>query len=712
MRVIQLLPTLTAGDAVSNDARALKRLLRRWDSKTEIYAENIGANLPDGTVKEAGRLPALGKEDVLIYHMSIGAALSLKIDELSCRKIMIYHNITPPEFFEPYNEGAALSCRTGLAELRRMRHSFDYCIADSDFNRRCLREAGYTCPIDVCPVLIPFSDYDAPADEYTLKRYGDGRTNILFVGRIAPNKCQQDVIAAFAAYQRLYDADARLILAGSSGGMESYERQLRLYARGLGVRHVTFTGHIPFAELLALYRTASAFLCMSEHEGFCVPLLEAMHFGVPVAAYDAGAVGETLGSGGVLLRDKNRESCAAVLRDIIGSRELAEKGRARLADFAAEKVERRFAGLFEAFLKTTPTHRQRVLQVVPVMSRGDAVSNDIMALREVFDSLGCAENVWTWDCADPLLRSSLRCADTPPQLAKEDLAVFHMGMGCDMVEDFLSLRCRKAFVYHNITPAEYFESWNGAIAAGCRTGRKQTRQMVKDCELAVADSAYNAAELKDMGAAAPQVLPILIPFADYNAAPCEHSMKKYGDGRTNVLFVGRVVPNKKFEDVIRAFALYQRCFDPTARLILAGSEDGLPAYGRRLRAWAKTLGAGNVVFTGKIPFAELLALYRTATVFLCMSEHEGFCVPLLEAMHFDVPVVARRCAAVGETLGESGIQLSSAEAEEAAAAIHALVSCAEVREQVLAKQRARLADFRHEQVMERAREVFGEVCHG
>ena len=215
-----------------------------------------------------------------------------------------------------------------------------------------------------------------------------------------------------------------------------------------------------------------------------------------------------------------------------------------------------------------------------------------------------------------------------------------------------------------------------------------------------------------MGAAQPQVLPILIPFDDYDTPPCSHTMKKYGDGCTNVLFVGRVVPNKKFEDVIRAFALYQRSFDAEARLILAGGEETLPSYARQLKAWAKALGARNVVFTGKIPFPELLALYRTASVFLCMSEHEGFCVPLLEAMYFDVPVVARRCAAVGETLGDSGVQLASASPEEATAAIRALMSSGEVREQVLAKQCLRLADFSHQRVMERAREVFGEVCRG
>ena len=243
-------------------------------------------------------------------------------------------------------------------------------------------------------------------------------------------------------------------------------------------------------------------------------------------------------------------------------------------------------------------------------------------------------------------------------------------------------------------------------------GRRQLPRLIKGCELAVADSAYNAAELERGGAENTAVLPILVPFADCDTPPCAHTMEKYGDGRTNVLFVGRVVPNKKFEDVIRAFALYQRSFDPTARLILAGGLDTVPAYSRRLKAWAGALGAANVVFTGKIPFAELLALYRTASVFLCLSEHEGFCVPLLEAMYFDVPIVARRCAAVGETLGESGVQLDSADAAGAAAAIRALQSHGALRESVLGAQRRRLAEFSHERVLERAREVFGEVCHG
>ena len=155
---------------------------------------------------------------------------------------------------------------------------------------------GYTCPIDVCPILIPFSDYEKEPDRRVLRRYkGDGKTNLLFVGRIAPNKKQENVIRAFYFYHKYYSPDSRLFLVGSWSGMESYYERLCDYVKALGIaEHVVFTGHIRFDEILAYYHLADVFLCMSEHEGFCVPLVEAMYFHVPIVAYSCAAVPDTL----------------------------------------------------------------------------------------------------------------------------------------------------------------------------------------------------------------------------------------------------------------------------------------------------------------------------------------------------------------------------------------------------------------------------------
>ena len=130
-------------------------------------------------------------------------------------------------------------------------------------------------------------------------------------------------------------------------------------------------------------------------------------------------------------------------------------------------------------------------------------------------------------------------------------------------------------------------------------------------------------------------------------------MKLYDDDYVNILFTGRVVPNKKQEDVIEAFYYYKRFIQPKSRLILVGSFAGIDKYHDQLEAYVNKLGLEDVIFTGQIKFDEILAYYQLADLFLCMSEHEGFCVPIVEAMYFNVPVIARDTSAIAWTLAGS-----------------------------------------------------------
>ena len=306
MRVIQLLPTISMGDAVSNDALAIAKVLRDMGYQTGIYAENIDNRLPAGTAKPVSKMPRLQTEDAVLYHMSTGSALNEMIPKLRCKKGMIYHNITPSYFFQPYNAKLTQLLKDGLTGVLNLAGAFDFCLADSEFNRQALLEMGYTCPIAVRPVLIPFSDYAKKPTQEIIDRYdNDGYVNFIFVGRIAPNKKQEDVIRVFSCYQRFCNPKSRLILVGSWSGAESYYRRLCRYTAALQAEHVLFTGHIPFPDILAYYHVADLFLCMSEHEGFCVPLVEAMYFGVPILAYRACAVPDTLGDSGILLDKKD-----------------------------------------------------------------------------------------------------------------------------------------------------------------------------------------------------------------------------------------------------------------------------------------------------------------------------------------------------------------------------------------------------------------------
>ncbi len=347
MKIIQIVPGLFYGDAVGNDVLALNKLLNSLNIETKIYAIDIGNRIPVGIADSFYDMPVPEKDDMIIYHLSIGCKIIR--DYLlchACRKVMIYHNITPVHFFNSYRDEYQYTIEKvleGFEDLQLLKNTFEACIADSEFNKQDLRVAGYTCPIAVLPILVPFEDYEQEPDAGIISRYrNDGWKNILFVGRIAPNKCQEDVILSFAAYKKLYNAKSRLFIVGNYNGMGSYYNRLQEYVEVLGVQDVIFTGHIPFKEILAYYRLADAFLCMSEHEGFCVPLLEAMKFEIPIIAYSSTAIPHTLGDSGIKLSSKNPNLVAAVLDEVICNKRLREellsRQKNRLAYFQYDNV--------------------------------------------------------------------------------------------------------------------------------------------------------------------------------------------------------------------------------------------------------------------------------------------------------------------------------------------------------------------------------------
>lgn len=355
MRILQIMPTVSFGDAVSSDARALHRVISEMGYNTGIYAENIDPRLSgDKTIDFVSELPHTTDEDIIIFHHSTGTKLCEMLPKIKGHKIMIYHNVTPPHFFGKYSSSAEKVTRLGYENTEAIRPYIEYVIADSEYNADELRKMGYECPIDVRPVLIPFADYEKTPDEEMLKCYSDGYVNIVFVGRIAPNKCQQDIIAAFAYYKKHIEPRSRLILVGSDSGMEQYGNSLKNYVNALSLDDVVFTGHISFPAILACYKAADVFLCMSEHEGFCVPLVEAMFFGVPIIAYDSSAVGGTLGGAGILTSSKNPVFTAKLIDRVVHDEKLKSKlisdEKKRLEDFSYEKVKALFTSQLKGFI--------------------------------------------------------------------------------------------------------------------------------------------------------------------------------------------------------------------------------------------------------------------------------------------------------------------------------------------------------------------------
>lgn len=342
--VHQFHPVLAPGDAMSNHVFALRRRVREWGYDSFAYAVEAKPGVAD--VRSYRRLFRETKpDDVLLIHFSMGHEVIDQLVRIPARKVLVYHNITPPEFFAGINPHAAAHARLGLRQLSRIAPSFELAIGVSEFNRRALVEAGYEETARV-PILLDWSHFATPPNEAVLARWKGLRTVLLFVGRISPNKRQDDLVRMLAYYRRCIDPEAHLVLVGGYRDQPQYHARIVALTERLGIGGaVHFAGSVDDASLLAYFRSASCFVSLSEHEGFGVPLLEAMRLRTPVVAYDAAAIGETVGSGGVLLRERDlaaaAETCALVTETMELREQLIAAGERRVEAFDPEKVAER-----------------------------------------------------------------------------------------------------------------------------------------------------------------------------------------------------------------------------------------------------------------------------------------------------------------------------------------------------------------------------------
>lgn len=342
--VHQFHPVIGPGDAMSAHIFALRQRFRDWGYESQAFAVEAKPGV-DGVLSYRRLFRALRPTDLLLLHFSIGHEVFDQLARTSARKVLVYHNVTPPEFFSGINDHAAVHARLGIRQVVRLADRMDMALGVSEYDTNDLVEMGFHNTATV-PILIDWSRYDAAPDEGLLAALAQPRTRILFVGRISPNKRQDDLIRMLAYYRRCIDADAQLHLVGS------YRDQPQYHARCVALRDaldlqssVFFSGSVSEAKLLAYYRRSSVFLSLSEHEGFGVPLLEAMYLGLPVVAYEAAAVGETLDGGGIRLYRRDlaeaAETCALVSERADLRERLIAAGKRRAREFDSDAVAQR-----------------------------------------------------------------------------------------------------------------------------------------------------------------------------------------------------------------------------------------------------------------------------------------------------------------------------------------------------------------------------------
>ncbi|HAL92792.1 MAG TPA: hypothetical protein DCM68_07195 [Verrucomicrobia bacterium] len=338
MRAIhQIVAGYANGDAISNEARAMRALFRTWGHESHIYSEQKRI-LPElrGEARDlAASRGDFRPDDVVLLHLSIGSDVNDLFPGLPGRKAILYHNITPPEFFRGVQEQTAHHLARGRQQAKALAGSSEVVMADSRFNAEEIAAMGHANP-QVLPLMLDFSMLRTKPDRRILRQYRDGMVNILFVGRCAPNKRIEDLLNAFYYFQRYVQPASRLIHVGSFAGMEQYHALLLTRMRELQLKNVELVGSVRQDELTAYYEVSRAFLCLSDHEGFCIPLLEAMTHDVPVVAYAAGAVSETLDGAGVLLREKRFD----LIAEILGRVAADEKLRSALLKGQRERLAR------------------------------------------------------------------------------------------------------------------------------------------------------------------------------------------------------------------------------------------------------------------------------------------------------------------------------------------------------------------------------------
>lgn len=338
---------------------------------------------------------------------------------------------------------------------------------------------------------------------------------------------------------------------------------------------------------------------------------------------------------------------------------------------------------------------KRIDQLIPSIVEHDAVSNHTFEAQRLFIEMGFASEIFAGNIGPGCAGRVRPIAELPNGRSADGWLLYQCSIGSPVAEIFASYAGHKLLDYHNITPAHLVERWLPTLGDEARLGREQLVKLAPKVSYAVADSAFNAAELDEVGFATTRVVPVLIDERNLESAPDEGELDRLRAakalGGSDWLFVGQVAPHKAQHDLIKAFACYRSLYDPAARLHIVGREMG-SAYIDALRRFIRALDLEKAVeLPGSVTTEVLAAQYAAADAFVCCSDHEGFCAPVIESMARSLPVVAFAAGALAETIGEAGVLLDSKAPEVVAAAVHLLLADEPTRSGLIVAGRERAA---------------------
>ncbi|MFC1851750.1 glycosyltransferase [candidate division CSSED10-310 bacterium] len=342
---------------------------------------------------------------------------------------------------------------------------------------------------------------------------------------------------------------------------------------------------------------------------------------------------------------------------------------------------------------------QIINQFIPAVHTYDAVGSTALLMDRFFKKLGFRSRIYAL-YRDPEVadRVQIYQKETRPQV-DQDLNILHFALPSPLTEFFQACGGQRVIIYHNITPPHFFRGFQDDLVDFTALGLREIKSLSTDAVRTVAYSDFSARDLREMGFSNPEILPFLIDWDRYTRTENRVLARILAHDWVNILFVGRLVPNKKQDDLVRLLTVFRNSFHKKTRLILVGKGREGEKYLYEITKLIHQLGNPPVIFAGRVSPAELVTYYKHSHAFVCMSEHEGFCVPLIEAMHFQLPIIAYHSAAIPDTLQDAGIILKDKDFMEIAAWMHKVIFDEAVRTSVLSKQNQRLRDFRLAQAL-------------
>jgi len=336
----------------------------------------------------------------------------------------------------------------------------------------------------------------------------------------------------------------------------------------------------------------------------------------------------------------------------------------------------------------------------------DAVGNEVLAIRNTLRNKGYNSEIFV-ETVHPEMAHECQSYFSLPEKLVADILIYHHAGGSKLVNEILNSDAKIIVIYHNLTPEKYFKDVNDGAVKSIQLGRKQLGTMIK-VNLAVAHSNYSAQDLKNEGFSNIITLPYLIDFSSYTEKPNQELTNKFKNS-VNFLFVGRHVPHKKIEDILKIFAYYNTCINSNSNLILVGNYSGAEQYYKWLHYLVNEAALEKIHFFSKLDKKDLASFYNLSSVYISMSEHEGFGVPLVESMYFDIPIIAYNAAAIPETLGKAGVLTNNKNPEDIAEVIDLIINDNNIRKKIIQNQRERLKNFDYNKIIKKLIEYIEKI---